>query len=84
MWARSSETIMVPSVTRLPGKPMLSRASPRRPSPWSTQFCAGNSIAAGSVDRPERDLVRALARLDRRREERLVADKLFLVDQPRS
>ena len=73
---------MVPSVTRLPGRPMLSTASPWRPSPWSTQFCAGNSMRGGTVDRAERNLVRALARLDRRREECLVADKLLLVDQP--
>ncbi len=35
-----------------------------------------------AIDRPEGDLVRALAVLDRRREERLVANVLLLVDQP--
>ena len=44
----------------------------------------GELDGGGSVDRSERDLVRALALLDRRREKRLVADILLLVDQPAS
>src|SRR2546426_9087986 len=50
---RINESISVPSLMLLPGRPRFSKATPRLPSLQSTQFCAGNSWLCGRSMAPK-------------------------------
>ena len=72
---------MVPSVTRLPGRPDVEECEPPAAIAVVHPVLRGELDRRGPLDRPERDLVRALASFDRRREQRLVANVLLAIDQ---